>query len=240
MQVRGLGFVGSRSALALMLALVGSTASAQAPPPGAPDGSSNGSSGASKFADMKVSIDTDSGRLVEVVPKLLKSVGAEFVVDGDVKNARVSSHLANVRLKIVLDVLMRGSSIPIQYTFDKGVYHFSKKVEPPPEAPAPTPSVTDEPLLPPPPTTQTEDVDIHNVQTFDLLRVLNGLFGVPVAIDPSGEGAAGRGSIAGSLPGFGPGGPVRGNNSSNGSQAHGSGSSFTLFGHAINLSHLSH
>ena len=195
-------------------------------------------SGASKFAEMKVSIDADDGRLVVVVPKLMQSVNAEFTIDAEVKDALVSSHLSKVKLHTVLDVLMRVSSIPVQYTFEKGLYHFSKKVDLPPEAPPPTPRLPDEPLLPPPPTTQTEDVDIHNVQTFDLLRVLNGLFGVPVSIEPSEDRAAGRGSIADLLPGFGPGGPVHNTTSGNNGQARGSGSSFTLFGHPINLGHL--
>ena len=189
--------VGSGSALAVLWVISGGAAAAQEGSAGAPDGGGKGSPAASKFAEMKVSIDVDRGRLVEVVPKLMKSVGAEFSIDADVKDALVSSHLTNVKLQTVLDVLLRVSTIPVQVTLEKGVYHFSKKPELPPEAPPPTPRAPAEPLLPPLPTTAEDGIDVHNVQTFDLLRVLNGVFGIPVSIDPSGDtGASGTSHAA--------------------------------------------
>lgn len=197
MQTRVLKLAGSSGALALLWALSGSAASAQAPPAGTLSGGSASSSGASQFAEMKVSIDTDGGRLVEVVPQLLKSVGAEYIIDAEVKNALITSHLANVKLQTALDVLVRVSTIPVQVSFEKGVYRFSKKaetVEAPPET-TPMPSLRPgDSVLPPPPEVLEGEVDIHNVQTFDLLRVLNGLSG--------GSASLGAYDSVGSLSGY--------------------------------------
>jgi hypothetical protein len=190
MQTRILGLVGTRSALALLCVMSGGAALAQAGSAGMPGDGSAGSAGASKFAEMKVSVDASSERLVVVIPKLLKSVGAEFIIDSDIKNAVLSSHLTNVKLQTALDTLLRVSDIPVQYTFEKGIYHFSKRVDLPPETPPTKPQPPGEPVLPPLPTTVEDVVDVHNVQTYDLLRVLNGLFGVPVAIDPGGDNGA--------------------------------------------------
>ncbi|MCW3099579.1 MAG: hypothetical protein JWL77_5197 [Chthonomonadaceae bacterium] len=190
MQTRILGRIGTRSVLALLCVMSGGAALAQAGSAGMPGDGSAGSAGASKFAEMKVSVDASSERLVVVIPKLLKSVGADFIIDSDIKNAILSSHLTNVKLQTALDTLLRVSDIPVQYTFEKGAYHFSKRVEPVPETPLPKPQPPGEPVLPPLPTTVEEVVDVHNVQTYDLLRVLNGLFGVPVAIDPGGDNGA--------------------------------------------------
>ena len=230
--------------MALLWVMSGGAALAQAGSAGMPGaGSGAGSSGASKFADMKVSVDATSERLVVVIPRLLKSVGAEFSIDTDVKNALLSSHVANVKLQTALDVLMRVSDIPVQYTVEKGVYHFSKGVAPLPEAPPVTPQPPGESVLPPPPTTVQEDVDVHNVQTFDLLRVLNGLFGVPVTIDPNGDDGSrsGRAHSNGSG-GLGQGSVTTGGNASSGSIGTGSGrqtgsggTTLNLFGHYIRL-----
>jgi hypothetical protein len=252
MQTRFTGRIGVRSALALACMSFGGAASAQAPPTGtsvgnaAPPKSDSGGapSGTSQFADRKVSIDLDNARLVVAVPQLLKSVGAEYIIDADVKNAIISSHLTNVKLHTALDVLMRVSSLPVQYTFEKGVYHFSKKVEPPPETPSPLPYTPGEAVLPPPPTSLDETIDVHEVQTFDLLRVLNGVFGTQGTIgDPgangslsgysgaSQHGVSGKGITAGGIGSvFGT--QASGNNGQN-SQSGAIGPTITLFGHRI-------
>jgi hypothetical protein len=245
MQTHRSGRIRTLSALALLLVMSGGSALAQAGSSGMPDGG-GGSSGASKFLEMKVSVDATGERLVVVIPKLLKSVGAEFSIDADVKNALLSSHLSNVKLQTVLDVLLRTSDIPVQYTLEKGVYHFSKRVEPPPEASPTKPLLPNEPILPPPPTIAQGDVDVHNVQTYDLLRVLNGLFGIPVAIDPTGDGSASRPSQSSGYGSLGQGsistggsqsgnsiGTRRGNQ--NGNQNGSGGAVMNIFGHYIRL-----
>jgi hypothetical protein len=180
-----------RSAVTLLLALSGGAALAQGPPPGTSEGGSTTSSGASRFSEMKVSIDVERGRLVTVVPTLLKSIGAEYVIDAEVKNAVVSSHLTNVKLQTALDTLLRVSDIPVKYTFEKGAYHFSLKVEPPPKPAPPAMPIPGESVLPPPPDIVEDVVDVHNVQTFDLVRVLHDLLGLPAGIDPTfGEGGS--------------------------------------------------
>ena len=192
MQTRFTERGGVVSVLALLGMLSGGAVSAQAPPTGTSGGgpAPPGSATPSQFADKKVSIDLDDARLVMAVPQLLKSVGAEYIIDADVKNAVISSHLTSVKLHTALDVLMRVSSLPVQYTFEKGVYHFSKKVEPPLEAPASNPYTPGEAVLPPPPSSLDETIDVHEVQTFDLLRVLNGVFGTQGAIgDPGSNGS---------------------------------------------------
>jgi hypothetical protein len=261
MQTRILGLVGVRSALALLCVLSGGAALAQGGSAGAQDGGNAGSASVSKFADMKVSVDATGERLVVLIPKLLKSVGADFSIDADIKNALLSSHLTNVKLQTALDTLMRVSDIPVQYKFEKGLYHFSKRIDPLPEVPLPPkPQPPGESVLPPPPTTVQDDIDVHNVQTYDLLRVLNGLFGVPVAIDPGGDNGrlAGRrldsgGSAVGqgsanshgstSSSSIGSGG-IGGNSGSFGTSTNGSGSSsqngssggiLNIFGHPIRI-----
>ena len=238
MQTHRLGRVGTLSALALLLTMSGGAALAQGGSSGMPDGGA-GSSDASKCLDMKVSVDATGERLVVLIPKLLKDVGAEFSIDSDVKNAHLSSHLSNVKLQTVLDVLLRTSDIPVQYTLEKGVYHFTKRVEPLPEAPPAKPQRPNEPLLPPPPTSVQEDVDVHNVQTFDLVRVLNGLFGIHATIDPYGDSGpprphsggnsgVGQGSIS-----TGGGGSSRTIGGNNGHQNGSGGTVVNLFGHYI-------
>ena len=259
MQTRILGLVGVRSALTLLCVMSGGVALAQAS--GTQDGGAAGSSNTSKYADMKVSVDATGERLVVLIPKLFKSVGAEFSIDADVKNALLSSHLTNVKLQTVLDVLLRTSDIPVQYKVEKDVYHFSKRVDPLPEAPPAKPQRPSEPVLPPPPTIVQDDVDVHNVQTYDLLRVLNGLFGVPVAIDPGGDngrlnghrldsggssavgqgsanshgstssGSIGSGGIGGSSGSFG----TSANGSGASSQSGSGGAILNIFGHPIRI-----
>lgn len=253
MQTRLPGRIGTRSALALVCVLSGAIASAQAPPAGTsggtvppPDtGNSTAPSGTSRFAEMKVSIDLDNTRLVVALPQLLKTVGAEFIIDADVKNALISSHLTGVKLHTALDSLLRVSDIPVQYTFEKGVYHFSKRLEPPPQAPsAPFCTLPARPCCRRPPTSVDDTIDVHEVQTFDLLRVLNGVFGTPVSIGDSGTngslsgyssashvGITGRGITSGGVT------SVLGTqgNGANGqnSQSSAIGPTITLFGHRI-------
>lgn len=215
MRTHRLKRIGIGSALAVLWVAAGGAALGQTPAGGgAGDGGSDTSSNISKYADMKVTIDAENKRLVEVIPPLMKSVGAEFTIDADVKNTIVSSHLSNVKLQTVLDVLLRSGDIPVQVTFEKGLYHFAKKVETAPEPPR-VPSTPARPLLPedsvlpPPPPGDQKDVDVHNVQTYDLLRVLNGLFNIPIGVDPSDpdesdhRGARnGYGNVGGSYSGF--------------------------------------
>lgn len=254
MQTQLLGRLGTRSALALLCVLSGSLALAQAPSTGAPgsaaappdSGSSTAPSATSRFADMKVSLDLDNARLVVAIPELLKTVGAEYIIDADVKNALISSHLTNVKLHTALDVLMHVSSLPVQYTFEKGVYHFSKRVEPPPAAQVPVLHPPGESVLPPPPTSVEDTVDVHEVQTFDLLRVLNGLFGTPVSIGDPGANGTLSGSSSASNHGVSGSGVRAGGGSSalstqgsaaagQTSQSSASGPTITLFGHRIQL-----
>jgi hypothetical protein len=246
MQTRVLGLIGSRSALALLWVASGSVALAQAGPTGTSGSGSTDAVKASKFAEMKVTIDTDRGRLVEVVPPLLKSVGADYVIDAEVKNAVVSSHLTNVKLQTVLDALLRGSSIPVQVTFEKGTYRFSKKtekVEAPPESHPPIVHIPGESVLPPPPTTQDDEIDIHNVQTFDLLRVLNGLSSgsaSPSAFNGNGSisgysASSGSGISANGLRTGGGSAILGGSGSGNSSQNAGGGLILHIFGHPVRI-----
>lgn len=249
MQTRILGLVGSTGAFALLGVISGGAALAQAGPTGMPGNGSAGSPEAFQFAERKVSIDTDGARLVVVIPKLLKSVGADFVIDSDVKDAIVSSHLTNVKLQTALDVLMRVSDIPVQYKFEKGAYRFSKRVELPAASASPQSLPPGEPVLPPLPTTLQEEIDIHNVQTFDLLRVLNGLFGIPVDIDPTGDdsGLSGHATASGSSGALGQGTFTSRGSASSGSiggghsSQNGSGGVIVnVFGHPIRLGNLGH
>ncbi len=255
MQTHRLVSAGCRGTLALLWVMSGSAAIAQAGSSGMPPDGSAGSAGASKYLEMKVSIDATSERLVVVIPKLMKSVGAEFSIDSEINNAHLSSHLSNIKLQTALDVLLRTSDILVQYTLEKGVYHFSKRSEPLPEAPPPPkPTSPAESVLPLPPTTVQEDVDVHNVQTYDLLRVLNGLFGVPVSIDPS-SASSGRDHGAPNYPNLGKGtdtghGSVgsnslggRRNSQFGGQNGSGSGSGgliVNVFGHSVRLGNPGH
>ena len=248
MQTHNLRQVGCRSALALLWVLSGGAALAQAGTPGTSGDGGAESSGASKFSEMKVSVDTTGGRLIVVIPPIMKSVGADFTIDADVKNAIVASHLTNVKLQTALDSLLRVSDIPVQVKFEKGVYHFSKRVDPIPEVLPVLPLNPGESVLPPPPTVAQSEVDVHNVQTYDLLRVLNGLFGVPIEIDPT-QDTGNRTQGAPNYPGLNQGsdtghgtvsgGGLGGNrNLQYGNQNNRGGSNVTIFGHTFHFNNI--
>ncbi len=240
-----------RAILTLMLAASGGAAVAQTPPAGMPGGT-NGTAGSGanagtthagpeKFFDKKVSVDADSGRLVDVLPKLLKSVDAEFVISPDVKNALVSGHLTGVKFKTALDLLMRVSNIPVEYRYEDGLFRFTKKVEPSPTLPEPLPG---EAVLPPPPRQGEERFDVREVGVENLIRALTG--GDPSFLPPSPSGyssGSANGHSSYSSFGFSPNGVhsgsggnqfnSQGNNTS--SQNNGGGGSITIFGHTIHL-----
>src|SRR5947209_5690428 len=107
---RKLGSPGRGTALlALAACLLVPATLAQAQETGAKDGGNSTKTGsdASGLADKRVTVDADTLRLTEALPPLMKSAGADFVVDNALKNATVSVHLNNVRFQTALDTLVK-------------------------------------------------------------------------------------------------------------------------------------
>ena len=105
------------------------------------DSSAKTGNGAAGLADKKVTVDADGVKLAEALPPLMKSVGADFVVDNSLKDVTVSVHLSNVRFQAALDTLVKVCSQPVMYKLVDGVYHFLPRVdEPEPPRAEPPPS----------------------------------------------------------------------------------------------------
>ncbi len=228
--------------LALALTAYSGAAFAQNPPAGMPSGNGSAnsaiSSGSEKFDDKKVSVDADGAKLVDVLPKLLKSVGAEFIIAPEVKNALLSGHLTNVKFKSALDLLLRVSTIPVEVTYTEGMFRFSKKVE----LPAADTTPSSESALPLPPKQGEAIVDVRKAGTENIIRALTGQDPSILPPNPSGysSGSVTSHSSYSSF-GFSPNGVRLGSASSqmnsqggNGSQSSGGGS-ITIFGHTFRL-----
>src|SRR5437016_5233414 len=93
--LRGLGRGTALLALAACL-LVPTLARAQDTDAKGGDNNAKSGNSASGLADKRVSVDADTMHLTEALPPLMKSAGADFVVDNALKNVTVSIHLNNV------------------------------------------------------------------------------------------------------------------------------------------------
>src|SRR5580700_9161349 len=125
---------------ACLVALGGQT-QAQTPP-GTGNGSSaeNGQSGGNTtpIADKIVTVDVENARLADVLPDLMKSVGADYSLDGSIKSAHVTVHIAQAKLKPTLDTMMKVCDMAATYRVENGLYHFMALADAPllPRAPA--------------------------------------------------------------------------------------------------------
>ncbi len=99
-------------------------ASAQAPPEGGGKTGDSGSTTKEQTDDKMVSLDAENLRLVDVIPDLMKSANAEFVIDREVKQVRLTIHISKAKLKVTLDSMMKVCNGPVHYKVEDGIYHF--------------------------------------------------------------------------------------------------------------------
>lgn len=133
---------------AALLTATGQRGWAQPQPPpvngaggGAPGVQSENPGKPTPIEDKMVTIDTDNGRLVEILPDLMKSVGADYSVDGGLKNVRVTIHITKAKFKPTLDTMMKVCDFPVTYRVEKGLYHFMALSDAPPLPAAPLPNL---------------------------------------------------------------------------------------------------
>lgn len=127
----------------------------------------------SNFDDLKVSIYADRGSLVTTLRSLLKSVKANFVIDNTLNEGLVSIQVKDIPFKTALKLLMRVSSLPVEWDQKDGVFHFrlsEGKAEPDKKDEKAAPAK--EPLLPPPP--RIEKIKLQNSDAKETLDKLLG------------------------------------------------------------------
>ena len=79
--------------------------------------------------ELKVSLNSENELLSEALFKLLKPAKISFVVDDSLKNARVSAQVKQTTLKKALELLLKVSTLPIEWDKTDDIYHF-KLAEP--------------------------------------------------------------------------------------------------------------
>ncbi len=125
-----------------------------------------------RFDDLKVSIDADSANLVATLRSLMKSIKANFVIDDSLNDGKVSINVKEIPFKTALKLLIKVSSLPIEWDHKDGIFHFrlseikaeSKKDE--------IADPAKESLLPPPP--RIEKIKLQNSDAKDTLDKLLG------------------------------------------------------------------
>ncbi|HLK56177.1 MAG TPA: hypothetical protein VKU00_06420, partial [Chthonomonadaceae bacterium] len=135
-----------------------------------------------------VSVDADNTLLSDALAQIMKSAGADFVVDNALKKATVSVHLTNVRFQAALDTLVKVSSEPVSYKIEDGVYRFIPRVDPP-EAP-PTP--------PAGPSRPSYKIGKIVVQNSDAQELVDFLTGASSGLDSGPDSLSMNGNITGS------------------------------------------
>lgn len=79
-----------------------------------------------------VALDAENARLVDILPDLMKGVGADYALDREATAARVTIHITRARLKDVLNVVAKVSTVPLEVKNEGGLFHFVLKPPPPP------------------------------------------------------------------------------------------------------------
>jgi hypothetical protein len=173
---------------AVALITTGPPACAQPPP----------DSAATTIENKMVSVDSENSRLSDVLPDLMKTVGADYSLDSTIKNARVTIHITSAKFKPTLDTLMRVCDIPVTYRVEKGLYHFMALADAPPEPhAAPTPR-SEAPSRPGP---RYNGGDPLAVAVSELMQFLTGSESALSGKSPfpnNGSQRAGSGSLSGS------------------------------------------
>jgi hypothetical protein len=150
------------------------------------DSSAKSGSPASGLTDKRVSVDADNTRLSEALATIMKSAGADFVVDNALKNATVSVHLTNIRFQVALDTLVKVCSEPVTYKIEDGVYHFIPRVGPPDP-----PSTSTAPSAPKGPSYKIGKIVVQNADAQELVDFLSGdssaLDGTPSSVGSTGD-----------------------------------------------------
>jgi hypothetical protein len=109
----------------------------------------NGKAEAGKYADKRVTLTFEGVSMTTAIQTLMKTVGADFLIDPGLKDSVVNAKLNNVRFPVALDVLLKSGSIPAEFTVKDGIFRFTPRKEPiaPPQEEPPAPP-DKEPFLP--------------------------------------------------------------------------------------------
>lgn len=74
--------------------------------------------------DRVVALDVENARLGDVLPDMMKSVDADYALDKDIKEFRVTIHITSAKLKDALATMMKISTGPVVVKVEGGLYHF--------------------------------------------------------------------------------------------------------------------
>ena len=92
-----------------------------------------------KLKDVKITLTSDAQNLVEALRALLKGAGADFVIDDELKSGTATVHFKDLPFKDALATFIKVATIPIKYEVKDGVFHFSRRIDPPVEEKTPEP-----------------------------------------------------------------------------------------------------
>ncbi len=191
----------------MLAALVTSASSlplgAQTPPAtgrqtGQGDGTGRSGSNTTAIDDRPVTVDADHSRLADILPDLMKSVGADFSVDNSIKNAHVTIHVTQAKFKPTLDTMMKVCDEGVTYVVEKGLYHFMALADAPKASRTPLPSSGEAPRRPGPRYNGGDPVAVAVSELFQFLTGCESAFSGKSPFPNSGPIKAGTGSVSGS------------------------------------------
>ena len=108
---------------------------------------------------------------MDVLPDLMKSVGADYSLDGGIRDARVTIHITGAKFKPTLDTMMKVCDMAVTYRVEKGLYHFMALADAPPLPRAPA---TGRPEAPARPGPRYNGGDPLAAAVSDLIQFLSG------------------------------------------------------------------
>jgi hypothetical protein len=188
-------------AAACIIVLSG-TAVAQTPPAtgGGQSGGTTQSTGkTTAIEDKLVTIDVENARLADVLPDLMKSVGADYSLDGGIKNAHVTIHIAQAKFKPTLDTMMKVCDTAVTYRVEQGLYHFMALADAPPLPQAPVaPGRSTAPARPGPRYNGGDPLAVAVSELFQFLSGCEPAFSGKGPYPNNGSLKAGSGSLSGS------------------------------------------
>jgi hypothetical protein len=145
-----------------------------------------------------VTVDAENERLADVLPDLMKSVGADYSLDGGIKNARVTIHITKAKFKPTLDAMMKVCDLAVTYRVETGLYHFMALADAPAAPRAQASGRSEAPTRPGP---RYNGGDVVSVALSELFQFLSGCepaFSGRSPFPNNGSLKAGSGSLSGS------------------------------------------
>jgi len=150
-----------------------------APKSGAGDaGSASKSSGAPSdeaLSKIKITLTAEQQNVSDALRSLMKSAKLDFAIDNDLKDGTITVHFKEVPFKDALTTMIKVSTIPITYEVKDGIYHFSRRILPPPEEEKPGADNA----KPSRPRFQADKVPVEQLSSTAALRKLTGAYDTP-------------------------------------------------------------